>query len=309
MKIFNNHPKSFYGIFSFIFKVRIYQLFTIYITFILFISLCFSFFYDLVYTGSEISSPQQIDLMHKWYFGLMSFMSPGFTEFIPCNKLSRLIAAINSITGFSFNVLFLSILVARILLPRNPFNVVPFLLYNPEKKTLSTRVYSMLPLTCYNISFNFYRLILYEKDGIQMGTTKEINASPHNRKVLMPNYGIHISIDCDLTNTNLNIDEIKSIDKYEKIPLAWLNPTIKNGHFYLFIEAETAYGKAFQKIDFYLNKNCIKIGTHKLLNHGFVLKDTEWYKWKKYRWDLWGKTKQIDNLEQYKEDPILTSFK
>jgi len=59
------------------------------------------------------------------------------------------------------------------------------------------------------------------------------------------------------------------------------------------MEAETPYGKMFQMKNYNLSKSDIKIGRHTLLNEGVKLTMKNWYKWKEYRWDLWGKYKHI----------------
>jgi len=309
--LFKKKPKSYYGAFSFFFKSKLYLLFIVYISVVLIISFAFSFFYNLSYAGPSSINPICINWLHKWYFSLMTFMSPGFTEFLPVNDVSRILSAANGLLGLSFNALFLSILVARALQPHEPFEIVPFLLYDPEVKKLSARFYSTLPSSCYNLSFRLFRFLMYENEfGKQLGATREINISPNYKNVLLPNYGILLRADIDLDKNHQHASS-KRVHKRKKIPVEWLLPEHEkcpDGHFYLTIEAETPYGKMFQTINFYLLKNDIKIGRHKLLNEGEKLSLDNWYKWKSYRWDLWGKYSKIPNITNFENDLIVKRY-
>ena len=310
--IFKKRPKSYYGAFSFFFKGKLHSFFTVYIILVLVVSLGFSFFYDLVYAGPFVAKPSYIGWGDRWYFSLMTFMSPGFTEFLPYNGFSRVLSSINGLVGLSFNALFLSILVARALQPHEPFEIVSFLLYDPKMKKLTARFYSTLPSNCYNLSFRMFRFVIYENEpGRQLGSTREVDISPNYRNVLLPNYGLLLRAEVDL-DENPQHASTKNPHIRKKIPLEWLIPEhdkCPSGHFYITVEAETPYGKMFQMIYFYLSKKDIKIGRHTLLNEGMRLTLDNWYKWKSYRWDLWGKFNEIPDLDMYKDDLILRRYK
>lgn len=309
--LFKKKPKAYYGAFSFFFKSKLYLLFIVYISVVLIISLAFSFFYSLSYAGPAIASPDCINWMHKWYFSLMTFMSPGFTEFLPIDDISRGLSSVNGLLGLSFNALFLSILVARALQPHEPFEIVPFLLYDPAVERVSARFYSTLPSSCYNLSFRLFRFLMYENEhGKQLGATREIDISPNYKNVLLPNYGILLRTEIDL-NENHQQASTKRIHVRKKIPIEWFLPEHKkypDGHFYLTIEAETPYGKMFQTINFHLSKDDIRIGRHQLLNEGQKLSLENWYKWKSYRWDLWGKYSKISNITDFENDLIVKRY-
>lgn len=309
---FRNKPKSYYGIFSFFFKSKLYVLFFIYLIVIALISLAFSFSYELVYAGPAESCPNRIYWFHNLYYSLVTFISPGFTEFMPANDYSRIMSSFNGVVGLSFNALFLSILVARALQPHEPFEIVPFILYDPVLKRLTARFYSTLPANCYNLSFKLFRFVVYEDSlGRQIGRTSEMIVAPNYRNVLLPNYGILVHADIDMQE-NAQHSSFKRTHQRKKIPIEWLLPSHKkcpDGHFYLTVEAETPYGKMFQTQNYYLNKNDIKIGRHTLLNEGVKLTLDNWYKWKDYRWDLWGKFTEIPEEQIPKEDPIIRSYK
>ena len=310
--ILKSHPKSYYGIFTFFFKSKLYMLFLFYLTVSLFIAISFSFFYELVYAGPVNLTPYKITWLHKLYYSIITFISPGFTEFLPINNYSRVISSINGLVGITFNAFFLSVLVARALQPHEPFNIVPFILYDPMSKKLSSRFYSTLPDNCYNLSIRLFRFAMYEDSlGRQFGTTLEIKISPHYRNVLLPNYGIHIGAQIDMDHSPQNASLLRKHIR-KKIPIEWLTTDkseYQDGHFYITIEAETPYGKTFQTQYYYLNKNDIKIGRHALLNEGTKLSLENWYNWKIYRWDLWGKYTKIPKEELPKDDPIIRRYK
>lgn len=308
--LFNKSPKSYYGIFSIFFKVKLFILFFIYIILVMLVSLSFSFFYDLIYAGHEDYSCISITWLEKWYFSIITFMSPGFTEFLPINTLSRILVVFNGLIGLSFNALFLSILVARALQPHEPFEIVPFLLYDPRTKQITIRFYSTLPSTCYNLSFKIFRFAIYESHGKQMGSTREIKVSPHYRNTLLNNYGILIRAEVDFEENPQNAS-MKRTYRRNNIPIEWLipeHPKYPEGHFYLTIEAETIQGKMFQTIDFYLNKDNIKIGHHKLLNEETPLSLNTWYNWKKYSWNLWGEIGEIPNIKNFNDDLLVKRY-
>jgi hypothetical protein len=311
-KLFSKRPKSYYGIFSFVFKSKLYWLFIIYIFGVLLITYTFSLFYNIAYAGLDEVSIQCVNWFQKWYYSLITFISPGFTEFLPLDDTSRLITSINGLVGISFNALFISLLIARALQPHEPFEVVPFLLYDPEKKTLTTRIYSTLPSNCYNISFKLFRFLIAENDHKkQMGYTREIKILPEDRNVLMPNYGLLLRTEVDVEE-NPHHSSVKKDYRRKKIPISWLIPEhdkYLDGHFYILLEAETVYGKMFQKFDFYTTKKNIKVGRHTLLNEGYNLNLSNWYDWKKYRWDLWGKFNKIPDNGNYDNDLIFNRYK
>ncbi len=310
--IFQKKPKSYYGIFSIFFRIKLYKLFFIYIFLVLLVSLLFSFSYNLVFAGPDIANPITITCIEKWYFSLMTFISPGFTEFLPMDSFSRLLSIVNALIGLSFNALFLSILVARALQPHEPFEIVPYLVYDPRTQKVSIRFYSTLPSSCYNLHFRLFRFLIYQtKQGKQMGSTREIMLSPNYRNTLLQNYGILVHAEIDLNENHQNASTIRA-HKRKKIPIEWIIPEHKkcpDGHFYLTIEAETLQGKMFQTIYFNLNKQDIKIGHHKLLNEGETLTLGNWYDWKKYRWDLWGKIGKIPNIKTHYNDLIVKRYK
>lgn len=309
--LFIKKPKSYYGIFSFFFKSNLYWLFFVYISLVLAITGIFSIFYIISYAGPEHLSPEYIKWHHKWYYSLTTFISPGFTEFLPVNDGSRLLSSINGLIGLSFNALFLSLLIARALQAHAPFDIVPFLLYDPETKFLSARFYSTLPSSCYNLSFRMFRFLIYEnQNSTQMGSTREIKLSPEERNVLVPNYGILLRAEID-SNENSQHASAKNTHTRKKVPIEWVLPGNKNyseGHFYITIEAETVYGKMFQTIDFYFEKGDLKVGRHNLLNEGKKLSLKNWYNWRKYRWDLWGSYSKMAKKEKYKDDLIFNRY-
>jgi len=134
--------------------------------------------------------------------------------------MSRVISSVNGIVGISFNALFLSILVARALQPHEPFDVVEFMLYDPATKILSTRLYSTLPVNAYNLTFRMFRFFIYNDNlGRQMGRTIEIEVSPFNRNVLLPNYGLHINANIDVEENNQN-SSVKKLHKRKKYRLS-----------------------------------------------------------------------------------------
>lgn len=309
--MFQRSPKSYYGAFSFFFKSKLYSLLAVYILLVLAISLGFSFCYEIVYAGPEVATPLAIKWFHKWYFSLLTFISPGFTEFLPSSDASRLLASINCLIGLLFNALFLSILVARALQPHEPFEVVSFLAYDPRQAKLSCRFYSTLPASCYNLSFKLFRFLILENDiGHQMGTTREISISPTYRNALLPNYAILIRAEVDLDENPQNAST-KARHTRKKVPLEWLlkgHEKCPEGHFYITIEAETPYGKMFQTKSFYLTEQDIKVGCHQLLNEGDKLTVENWYEWKSYRWETWGRYNNIPEIEKYINDPVLRRY-
>lgn len=306
----NKNPKSYYGIFSIFFKAKLFVLFLIYILLVLLVSLCFSFFYEIHYAGSNLTLIE-ITWIEKWYFSIITFMSPGFTEFLPTDTLSRILSVFNGLMGVSFNALFLSILVAKALQPHEPFEIVPFLLYDPRIKKFTIRFYSTLPSNCYNLTFRLFRFSIYQNtQGKQIGSTREIKVSPHYRNTLLKNYGILIKAEIDFDENPQNASMKKTYTR-KKIPIEWLIPEhdkCPEGHFYLTIEAETIQGKMFQTINFLLNKDNIKVGHHKLLNEDNQLTLDNWYNWKDYQWDLWGEIGEIPNIENYNNDLIIKRY-
>lgn len=306
-------PKSYYGLFSFFIKQRLYVLFLVYFLLISIFSFSFSFFYLIEYAGPITSRPSEVCYFHRLYYSVITFISPGFTEFLPKNDLSRLLSIVESIIGMTFNVLFLSILVARALMPYEPFVIVPFVLYDPIRKTITARFYSTLPTPIYNINFKLHRFFIFDNKitNKQMGRTIEISTNPNYRNMLIPNYGIlvKVSVEKELNNIRASIEKLHN---RKKIPIEWLlieENLYVEGHFYLTIEAETSYGKMFQRKDFYLNKKNIKCGRHALLNENKKFTLNNWYNWKEYRWDLWGKFLPIKEETFFKEDKIWEEYK
>lgn len=309
-----SHPKSYYGIFSFFFRVRLYVLFIVYVVGVAIAAASLSQFIQIEYAGPKNAAPGCISWFHIFYYTATTFISPGFTEFLPSDEISRLASLIGGAFGVAYNALFFSILIARALQPHEPFVVVPFLLYHPVNKTLTARLYSALPSAAYNLRMRFYRFMIYEneKTNAQMGRTIEIETHPTDRNVLLPNYGLLVSIHME-DEFSPQQSTPNRTHKRKKCPIEWSLPVGENnydGHFYLTIEAETPYGKMFQTQYFYLNKSQLKCGTHSLLNHETKLTLNNWYKWKEYRWDLWGKynpiPREIIKLEA--NNPLLEAY-
>ena len=304
--MFSYKPKAYYGVFSFLFTKKLYLLFLGYIFLIFLISISFASFYDLIYAGPTTNHIMNVTWFHKFYYSLTTFMSPGFTEFLPLNDSSRILTMINGIMGLLFNAFFLSVLVARILQPHKPFEIVPFLLYDSVSQQLTARFYSTLPDNCYNLKYRLFRFGTFTNHaGKEIGKTLEIEMSPGYRNVLLPNYGILLRAKVDLDNNAQNASFNNTYTR-KKVPIEWLLPTHKkyvHGHFYLTIEAETSYGKMFQLVNFYPNKNDIKVGRHMLLNDDRKLTLENWYNWKEYRWDLWEKFSGIPENE-FRDDMI-----
>jgi hypothetical protein len=309
--MFNKHPKSYYGIFSIFFKAKLFVLLIIYILLVLLVSYFFSLFYNLIYVGSSDYQCISVEWLEKWYFSIMTFMSPGFTEFLPIDTKSRVISVLNGLVGLSFNALFLSILVARALLPHEPFQIVPFMVYDPRTYKITLRFYSSLPFNCYNLRFRLFRFSIYQnKQGKQLGSTREITITPDYRNTLLKNYGILLNTKVDFEESPQNAST-SNTHKRKNIPIEWLIPEhtkCPDGHFYLTIEAESMQGKMFQTCNFYLTKDSIKIGQHKLLNEGEILSLNNWYKWKKYRWDLWEKIAIIPNIKTHEKDLLVKRY-
>ena len=118
--------------------------------------------------------------------------------------------------------------------------------------------------------------------------------------------GIKMLLKVDLSDNGQNAS-FKNTYMRKKVPIEWLLPTHKKyikGHFYITIEAETAYGKMFQLVNFYPNRNDIKVGRHSLLNDNKKLTLENWYNWQKYRWDLWGKYSIIPEDELQIDDIV-----
>lgn len=308
------HPKSYYGIFSFLFRTKIYILFVGYFLGLVAISVLLSFFIQIKYAGPIQMAPECLSYYHILYYVLTTLVSPGFTEFLPSNDLSRILSLITGVLGVAYNALFFAILITRFLQPHEPFVLAPFLLYNPKSGALTARLYSMLPLPVYNLKVRCHRFMMHykKKEDVQIGKSIEIMTIPTERNMLLPNYGllIHIPLEEDMTPYQSSPNRRH---KRKKCPIEWVLPIQDdkyNGYFYITIEAETMYGKMFKTQNFYLNKSYIKCGMHSLLNHQekFTLKN--WHNWKDYRWDLWGKYEPIPDtiLSSEINNPLINAY-
>ena len=284
---FRKHPGLYYGKFGILFKLPLGMVILFYFV-VFFIS---ASFFGLFYDISHQSDSSEILYFDKLYFSAITQLSPGFTDYRPNNTASKMIVIFQSLLGLVFNALFVSLIFSRAVHPQNPFEVVPFLLYNPERKRISIRFYSKFPEAIHDLNFEFYRFIIYNNEiGQVMGRRDRIKIITEKKKVLLPFYGLVLLIDVQ----DVNNDWIGKPDSAESgfsfIPANWLSVESKlSGHYHLVLSGDTSAGKTFQIINYYINKKQVRCGEHFLLNHEVPLDINTWYKYHLYRWDHWEK--------------------
>lgn len=301
------HPRSYYGAFSFFFRSRLYVLFLTYVAGVIISSGILSAIIEVEYAGPEGSRPRAISWEHHFYFATTTLISPGFTEFVPRDDASRRFALAGGVFGIAYNALFLSILVARILQAREPFVVVPFLLYHPRNKTLTARFYSTLPTPAFNLRVRFFRFVIHTDESIaaQVGRTIEIATEPKERSTILPHYGLLVRVKV-AQGGGADRPDPSDTELRAECPRDWVLPDLHHGHFDLVLEAETTYGKMFQSVRFFPGRRQIRCGTHSLLNEGRAFSLDDWYHWWDYRWDLWSRRNPIpaDQVPEEGVDPV-----
>lgn len=294
---FRMHPYRTFGIFSFLFTCRLQHMIIIYFSVHIFFAIIFAFIYSIHYSSySAYLYFDESSYVYRLYFSIVTQISPGFTEFLPSNDLSRLITPIHGIIGIVINGLFLSLLFARAVHPYNVFDVVPFILHSPNRNQLIIRMYSKYPEPVHNLDFNFYRFYIFNNEhGEQLGRTEEIKILPEKRKMIRPYYGLllRIELSYDALDWSDTLEDDQKIRT--SMPYNWfVNDNRYNGHYYLIISADTTSGTAYYVQDFFLNRKNIRCGEHMLLNHQKNLDIFSWYNYRRYSWETWGKRIEPD---------------
>ncbi|MDP8051393.1 hypothetical protein QJU23_03005 [Pasteurella atlantica] len=288
----STHPKSIHIFQNWISKRSIIQLIILFLVSHIALATVFSLVISVKYSGQICNlSMSQDAFLYRLYFSLISQISPGFTEFIPANDVSRTLSTLNSFVGILIDAIYVTILVTKLLLPIDVFEICPYLIINEKKEELQIRLYSKYQKSVFDVEFSFFRFFIYEtEEGGVLGRTEEIFIHPPKRKLLRSRYPYIIRVGLSKEETNWldlfeNEGEIRN-----KVPINWLNgKDEKRGHFYLLIKAQTDMGTIYQVKDYFFNKDCIKKGKAKVVFDDINVSLDDWYDHNKGNWYNWNK--------------------
>jgi len=247
-----------------------------------------------IISNSTSDAHSAISSWDKFYFSITNQISPGFTEYIPNDNRSQRILAAQSFFGTIFNALLFALIVAKLFFPSDVFEVSNLILHNPKTNSLVIRLYSKYPGTVFDLEAKFFRFVFEENENQRtIGRTEEIPITPTDRKMLLKNYGLLLSVPVLIDQVDWTEDTRDS--PLEGMPYNWFQSDVDMlGHFYLVLSAETSTGKVYQVINFFLGKETFRCGHHHLLNRGMELNTQSWYNYTLYNWSTWNKFDKAD---------------
>jgi len=288
------HPKTTKKMLSFLGQQNVVTLLVLFITSHVISASVIALFIKVSYGGpdavSEVTSPSY---WHRFYYCMISQISPGFTEFVPSNDPSRILSLSNGFIGLVINAIYISLLVSQVLRPKNVFEFGSHIAVNEKEKSGEIRIYSRLRNDAVYIEFSLYRFLLHKReDGRVWGRTEEIRVHPKDRKLLRSRYPYIIRF--DLEEDAASWENVLSAEGQvrEKVPIGWLskNGSEKCGYFFVMVRAETEFGTAYQRKEYRVGTSDFRFGKSVPVFDDVEVTLDDWHNPQKGNWRNWNKT-------------------
>lgn len=288
------HPKTTKQILSFLGQQNVLVLLGLFIASHATTASVIAVFLQVSYGGpGVIGETTSLSYWHRLYYCMTSQISPGFTEFVPTNDVSRSLALLNGFTGLAINAIYIALLVSQVLRPKDVFEFGSHIVVNNQEMCGEIRLYSRLRTEAVYIEFSLYRFLLHKReDGRVWGRTEEVRVHPKDRKLLRSRYPYIIRF--DLADDFIPWEDVLTAEGQvrENVPVSWLMKlsSEKRGYFFVMVRAETEFGTVYQRKEYRVGTSDFRLGKSIPVFDNVEVTLDDWHNPQKGNWRNWNKT-------------------